>query len=297
MSTITTNNVFHNSWSTDSIITETDLKQKAKNITKQVIGQMQTVTDRTKNFTSNLDAAKGLAVFGPPGVGKTEAVETALNDVKASWEPMKGATLSAIGFYYTLFFNKAKHRIILLDDFDLLNHPQATQIMTMLKVATESNSKPRIVKWTKQPTAYMIEQGIPSEFEFFGNIIWITNESPRTVVARKKLRTHVLPLVGPGGRFNSVVLDWTKEQKYYWTKYLIEKKAILGKQCRKKRGGYTKKIQKMVVDFFEDNLNQLIDVTPRFAANIADDILHFPKTWKQKAFQVNSFDPGTNNYF
>ena len=143
--------------------------------------------------------------------------------------------------------------------------------------------------WTKQPTAYMKEQGIPNEFEFWGNIIWITNETPETILKTKKLRTHMAPLVGPGGRLSPIVLDWDKEKKYYWTKYLIEQKHALGKNCEKKRGGYSKKIQKMVLDFFEQEIDNLLDITPRFACNIADDILHYPKSWKTKAFQTNSF--------
>ena len=271
------------------IVNPKQIKERHKQLETNCKAQMDTIYDRTVGFTKNLDAAKGLAIFGPPGVGKSFMCESALNDVRAGWEPMKGATLSAIGFYYTLFFNKAKHRIILLDDFDLLNHPQATHIMAMLKVATENSYKPRIIKWTKQPTAYMIDQGIPNQFEFFGNIIWITNESPQTILEKKRLRTHIMPLVGPGGRFNSIVLDWNKEHKYVWTRYLIEKQGALGKNCDKKKGGYSQKIQQQVLDFLEEHLNDLIDVSPRFACNIADDILHYPMSWKTKAFQVNSF--------
>ena len=270
-------------------ITPAQLQKKEKETIQFCKDQMDTIYDRTKSFSKNLDSSKGIAVLGPPGVGKTMQVENALNDSKASWEPMKGATMSAIGFYYTLWFNRAKHRIICLDDFDLVYNPQATTILTMLKAATENTYKPRMVKWTKQPTSYMKEQGIPNEFQFWGNIIWITNESPETILKTKKLRTHMAPLVGPGGRLSPIVLDWDKEKKYYWTKYLIEKKHALGKNCEKKRGGYSKKIQKMVTDFFEQEFDNLLDITPRFACNIADDILHYPKSWKTKAFQTNSF--------
>ena len=45
----------------------------------------------------------------------------------------------------------------------------------------------------------------------------------------------------------------------------------------------------MVLDFFEQEFDNLLDITPRFACNIADDILHYPKSWQTKAFQTNSF--------
>lgn len=283
-----TSNPFFSS-NEEIIVDPSQIAERQEKITQMCIDQMLTIYDRTIAFTKNLDSAKGLAIFGPPGVGKTVQVEQALNDSKAGWEPMKGATLSAIGFYYTLFYNRSPHRIICLDDFDLINHPQATHIMAMLKVATENSYKPRLIKWTKQPTPYMKEHNIPNQFEFFGNIIWITNESPQSVIEKKRLRTHVLPLVGPGGRFSPIVLNWNKEQKYCWTKYLIEKKGALGENCEKKRGGYSQEVQDMTLDFLKKNLNKLIDVTPRFACNIADDIVNFPDSWETKAFQVNSF--------
>jgi hypothetical protein len=273
----------------DRVITPTQLKQREKEITSFCKNQMDTIYDRVCGFTKNLDSSKGIAVLGPPGIGKSETVEKALNDSKASWESFKGANLSAIGFYYTLFFNRNPHRIICLDDFDLVYNSQATTILTLLKAATENTYKPRVIKWTKQPTSYMIENKIPNTFEFWGNIIWITNESPETILKTKKLRTHMAPLVGPGGRLSPIVLDWDKEKKYHWTRYLIDQYDILGKNCMKKKGGYSKKIQKMVLDFFHTDYDNLLDITPRFATNIADDILNYPKSWKTKAFQVNSF--------
>ena len=57
----------------------------------------------------------------------------------------------------------------------------------------------------------------------------------------------------------------------------------------KKKNGYSKKIQHMVLDFFRDDYSNLLDITPRFACNIADDILNYPNSWKTKAFQTNSF--------
>jgi|MDTC01.2.fsa_nt_gb hypothetical protein len=277
-------------------VTTTQLKKQEQNAVKYCNDQMDTIYDRVVNFTKNLDSSKGLAVLGPPGVGKTIQVTNALNDSKASWEDKKSATISPIGFYCLLYYNRQKHRVICLDDFDLVYHPNASHLLTMLKAATEGSYKPRKLHWDKNPTPYMIENNIPKTFEFEGNIIWITNESPATILKTKKLKTHMAPLVGPGGRLSPIVLKqpdnndfWGKDLKYYWTKYLIEKKHALGKNCEKKKGGYSKKIQKMTLDFFRDEFNNLLDITPRFACNVADDILNFPKSWKTKAFQANSF--------
>jgi hypothetical protein len=258
-------------------------------ITQECIDQMKMVYDRTVNFSQNLDSAKGLALLGDPGIGKTVQVENALRDSKASVEYKKASTMSAIGFYYALFYNRQPHRILVLDDFDLIHHTQAVHIMSMLKVATENTYKPRTVIWDKQPTPYIIENNIPNQFEYWGNIIWITNESPESIMKKPKLRQHMGALVGPDGRFQPIVLNWTKEQKYLWTIHLIKNEGILGANCMKKKGGYTQDIQDMVVEFLTKEYTNLVSISPRGACNIADDILNFPDSWRAKTLSLNVF--------
>ena len=265
------------------------LTRRRNEITTHCIDQMKMVYDRTVNFSQNLDSAKGLALLGDPGIGKTVQVENALRDSKASVEYKKASTMSAIGFYYALFYNRQPHRILVLDDFDLIHHSQAVHIMSMLKVATENTYKPRTVIWDKQPTPYMIEHNIPNQFEYWGNIIWITNESPESIMKKPKLRQHMGALVGPDGRFQPIVLNWTKEQKYLWTIHLIKNEGILGANCMKKRGGYSQEIQDTVVEFLKDEYENLVSISPRGACNIADDILNFPDTWKSKTLSLNVF--------
>lgn len=65
------------------------LDHRRDQITQQCIDQMKMVYDQTVNFSNNLDAAKGLALLGDPGIGKTVQVENALKDSKASVEYKK----------------------------------------------------------------------------------------------------------------------------------------------------------------------------------------------------------------
>jgi hypothetical protein len=254
--------------------------------------EMENVYDITANFASDLDGSKGLAVFGPPGIGKTEEVTQALTDSNASVEYLKGADISAAGFYGLLWFNRNKHRILVLDDVDLSKGGAETKaIIALLKSATEMTYKPREVAWLKAaPNKMMIEHKIPNKFAYHGNIIWITNDRPEDLLKKPSVAHHFSALVGEGGRLTPAILDWNKKDKYLWTKHLIENKDMLGKNCRSKKDGYTKEIISDVLNFFEEYYPQLIGITPRFATKVAHNRYRFPDKWVKMSLIANSID-------
>lgn len=251
-----------------------DQLRKAKEHTERLVSQMQDVSDITGNFASDLDGTKGLAVFGPAGVGKTEAVSQALKNVNANVEYLKGADISPAGLYCTLWFNKDKHRILVLDDVDIVGGGEkAKQIMALLKAATENTYKPRELSWIKAaPNATMKEYNIPMKFQYWGNIIWITNDDPRAIMKKPSLAPHFKAILS---RFTPVILDWNKQDNYAYTKYLITEKEMLGKNCRSKKNGYPKEVIDDTLWFFKTHGKDLMDITPRLATKVAHNRLRF----------------------
>ena len=241
---------------------------------QRLISEMSDIYDITANFATDLDGTKGLAVFGPAGIGKTEAVSNALRDSNASVEYLKGADISPAGLFCTLWFNRDQHRILVLDDVDLIGGgDKAKQIMALLKAATENTYRPREVAWIKAaPNATMKEHHIPQKFEYWGNIIWITNDNPREIMKKKALAPHFRAILS---RFTPAILDWNKPDCYMWTKHLIEWEDMLGKNCQSKRGGYDKDVIKDVLSFFRENFKALNDITPRLATKIAHNRYRF----------------------
>lgn len=241
---------------------------------QRLISEMSDIYDITANFATDLDGTKGLAVFGPAGIGKTEAVSNALRDSNASVEYLKGADISPAGLFCTLWFNRDQHRILVLDDVDLIGGgDKAKQIMALLKAATENTYRPREVAWIKAaPNATMKEHNIPQKFEYWGNIIWITNDNPREIMKKKALAPHFRAILS---RFTPAILDWNKPDCYMWTKHLIEWEDMLGKNCQSKRGGYDKDVIKDVLSFFRENFKALNDITPRLATKIAHNRYRF----------------------
>lgn len=251
-------------------------KQKAREEEhrQRLISEMQDIYDITANFATDLDGTKGLAVFGLAGIGKTETVQQALLNSKASVEYLKGADISPAGLYCTLWFNRDPHRILVLDDVDLISGGEkAKQIMALLKAATENTYRPREVAWIKAaPNATMKEHNIPQKFEYWGNIVWITNDNPREIMKKKSLAPHFRAILS---RFTPAILDWNKADAYTWTKHLIEWEDMLGKNCRSKKGGYDKDVISDVMKFFRENFKALNDITPRLATKIAHNRYRF----------------------
>lgn len=254
--------------------------------------EMENIYDLTANFANDLDGSKGLAVFGPPGVGKTKMVTQALIDANASVEYHKGADMSPAGLYGLLWFNRSPHRVLVLDDVDLNKGGQESKaIIALLKSATEMTYKPREVSWIKAaPNSQMREHNIPAKFEYWGNIIWITNDRPEDLLKKQSTAKHFSALVGEGGRFTPAILDWNKKDKYLWTKYLIEDCDMLGKNCESRRGGYTKDISDDVLQFFKKYYPNLIGITPRYATKVAHNRFRFPTKWEKMSLLANSIE-------
>jgi len=258
-------------------------KQLVAEHTQQLCDEMETVFDITHNFASDPDGTKGLAVFGPPGIGKTETVRDALRSANADFQYEKGADISPAGFYGLLWFNRNPNRILVLDDVDLnAGGKEAKSIIALLKSATENTYKPRTVGWLKaQPNRQMLDHDIPTRFDYWGNVIWITNETPESLGEKKSTAKHFDALIGEGGRFTPANLDWNKKDKFLWTMHLIDNEDMLGKNCRSRKGGYTKEIIKDVKFFLTNEYSVLRGITPRFATIVAHNRYRFPDKWER----------------
>ncbi len=102
-------------------------------IIKPVIEAFQTTYYQTLNFAKNAGqmAMNGLLVMGDAGVGKSHWVKQALRDagVTGNVEYIKGGTITAAALYVKMFLNRMCHRILILDDVDIIGHPDRNKII------------------------------------------------------------------------------------------------------------------------------------------------------------------------
>lgn len=250
-------------------------------IARKVIETFEGVYNQTVNFVNNPQSAiNGLLVYGDAGTGKSFWVKKALADTGAHQnrvEYIKGGTITAAALYVKLALNSASHRIIVLDDVDIVHHSERNKIIPMILGAADTG-RDRLVTWsTAKKNSLMEEHGIDFEFLFNGNIIWITNDTKETIRDRAKQWAEALD-----SRFNDARCVFNKEQKLQYTKFLISDVDMLGKNCvdhtyldnNVKTPGYPQAIINKAYEYLEDNYETLGEVTPRVALKIADTMYY-----------------------
>lgn len=252
--------------------------KKIDPIAKKVVDTFEGVYAQVLNFAKNPQSAiNGLLVYGDAGIGKTFWVKKALKDagVQDNVEYIKGGTITAASLYVKLALNAASHRIMVLDDVDIVHHSQRNQIIPLILGAADTG-RDRLVTWsTAKKNALMEEFDIDFEFLFNGNIIWITNDTKETIKDRAKQWAEALD-----SRFNDARCVFNREQKLQYTKFLIGDVDMLGANCvdhkygDDKTPGYPQSIVDQAYDYLEDNYEQLGEVTPRVALKIADTMYY-----------------------
>jgi hypothetical protein len=263
--------------------------KKIDPIAKKVVETLEGVYNQTINFSQNPESAiNGLLVYGDAGIGKSFWVKKALADsgAQSRVEYIKGGTITAAALYVKLALNAGSHRIIVLDDVDIVHHNERNKIIPMILGAADTG-RDRLVTWsTAKKNALMEEHGIDFEFLFNGNIIWITNDTKETIKKSAKQWAQAID-----SRFNSAECIFNTEQKLQYTKYLIDQCNMLGKNCvdhkyindqGQKTPGYPQAIIDQTYDYLEDNYEHLGEVTPRVALKIADTKYYNPDAKMQR---------------
>lgn len=258
------------------------VNKKIDPIAKKVVETFEGVYNQTINFVRNPESAiNGMIVYGDAGTGKSFWVKKALADTGAhkNTEYIKGGTITAASLYVKLFLNRANHRIIVLDDVDVVHHSDRNKIIPMILGAADTG-RDRLVTWaTAKKNSLMEQYNVDFEFEFNGNIIWITNDTKETIKKSAKQWANAID-----SRFNGAACIFNTEQKLQYTKFLVEDCDMLGKNCvdhkyevdGQKVPGYPRDIIEKTYTYLEDNYEFLGEVTPRVALKIADTLYYNP---------------------
>lgn len=269
------------------------MKKRINPVIKPVVETFQTVYYQTTNFANNPDSAiNGLLVLGDAGTGKSHYVKKALKDanVQSNVEYIKGGTITAASLFVKLYLNRHKHRIMVIDDVDLLGHPEKKKIIPMILGAAEEG-RDRLVTWsTAKRNSLMEEYDVPFEFKFNGNIVFITNYTKADIQKNAKQWSAAF-----NSRFTPVECIFTHEQKYMYTKYLVEEVDMLGANCLvhkydaqgQKLNGYPSRVVEQALDFIDDNYINFTDITPRIAVKIADTIYYNTDPHMQRVMLQN----------
>lgn len=219
---------------------------------------------------------KALIVSGPAGLGKSYTVEKELENFDPSGERytiVKGY-VRATGLYKLLFQHRNRNNIIVFDDADRVFFDDLA--LTMLKAVCDT-TEVRRVSYLAETSMFdeKSAQNIPKSFEFNGTIIFITNiDFDRYIESKNKIAPHLQALVS---RSHYIDLDMKTRRDYLVRIKQVISQGMLANQ------GLTEDQQKDVVDYIEENLKSLRELSLRMAIKIGILRKTYPDMWKRMA--------------
>lgn len=169
-------------------ISEPVVEQTEEEITEDIKTRFSALEDIVLSTAMGIN--RSLIVSGAPGLGKSYTVEQVLTDLgdDVTVTYIKGYTRPT-GIYRTLYENCHSNAVIVFDDCDSVFSDDTS--LNLLKAACDSSDVRRI-HWGSE-TSMKDEEGesLPRQFEFEGNIIFLTNYDFQSMIERQsKLSPH-----------------------------------------------------------------------------------------------------------
>lgn len=260
------------------------MKRKINPIVQRVISTFDNVSLLVESFLTKGDSIiRGIAIPGDAGLGKTNAVKRALKKLGLLDDVayVKGGSITAGALYVMMYLKRKKGDIIVLDDVNIsdLASQQRREVLELIKGATDPDSEMRMVSYERaSKNELMKKHNVPSQFDFNGKIIWITNNTIEDI--KNSTKSHFSGLFS---RFQWAQCFFNDDEKLQYTLHLIEEIDILGKNCDEgiKPGGFSDEVIQNTYDYIYERYEHITDISPRQALKIAELIDTFPNNWKQ----------------
>lgn len=219
------------------------------------------------------NAVNSLVVSGGAGIGKSHTVNQILSDSLGEENYVfHGGKLKATHLFRMLWENRQAGQVIVLDDVD----PWADQeMLNMLKNALELKTT-RKIGWGSEKE-FLDSDGeiIPRYFEYEGSIIFLTNENVYDIIdTQLKNAVHMKAL-----ETRSLVLDMrirTKQEYLEVIKIKLEDGLLESK-------GIDESEQEEIMEFIEENLDKMRDMSLRMVEKIAVLYRIEPDQWQTLA--------------
>ena len=203
---------------------------------------------------------KGLIVFGPPGVGKSWGLIKAMEEASLAEMSLRHTVYSGfmtpVHLYKSLWENREPGQVAIFDDCDnVLADPDS---LNLLKTSLDTTDK-RVLSYNAE-SRLLESEGIDRRFEFNGGIAFITNTDFEH--ARGKIHDHLQAIISRC-HYLDLTID-TKHDKFLWMKEVTLKQNML------QRKGLSLKEAQEIIDFIEENLDEMRELSLRMVLKIAD---------------------------
>lgn len=235
------------------------------------------ILDEMTKAATNGDI-RAMIVSGPPGVGKSFGVEQIIDKAclfdqiagkRLRAEVVKGAA-TPIGLYQTLYKYSDPNCVVVFDDCDSILLDDVS--LNLLKGALDSGKK-RKISWLSD-SSLLRREGIPTQFEFHGSVIFISNIKFDHMKSQK-LKDH-LEALQSRCHYLDLTLD-TMRDKILRIKQIAADGALFADMDLEPIA------QDEVIAFMETNQNKLREMSLRMAIKVAQLRKSFPETWMRMA--------------
>lgn len=220
-----------------------------------------------------------LIVSGPPGLGKSYGLRTALEAHAAENEDFQfdfiGGSISAVGLYIALYRMSGaeeeggKPGVVILDDADDVFRDETT--LNILKVALDSNER-RIISWRKQ-AHWLEEEGIPDRFEFKGSVVFLTNVDFEAMVASGRQGAQHFKALMDRSMYLHLTLRTLKD-------FMVRIKQVVYGTDMLAKYGLKKKETDELVQFVDENRSRFYHLSLRLVHQIALCKIADPENWR-----------------
>lgn len=214
--------------------------------------------------------SRALIVSGPPGLGKSFTVEKVVSRLDEFDYTIVKGFVRATGLYRILYEHRKKGQVVVFDDADSIFFDDAA--LSLLKAACDTTER-RVISWRAETTMKLDDgDAFPTQFEFEGSIIFITNmDFDRIVDNQAKFHEHVAAMIS---RAHYVDLSMKNRRDYF-----IRIKQVVGEGML--ANSLTQHQIKQVVSFIEENLDGLRELSLRMAIKIANTMKSNPTKWER----------------
>lgn len=227
---------------------------------------LRIMSDATAQGTS-----RSLIVSGPAGVGKSftvkEVLDSLSDDIAHTF--VKGFVRTT-GLYKLLYEYRHRNNVIVFDDADSVFMDEDS--LNMIKSACDT-TKVRTLSWRAE-TKMTTEEGeaLPTSFDFEGSIIFITNYDFDALIARgTRLAPHFEAMIS---RSHYLDLSLKSREDYMTRIKMVVEEGMLQSY------GLDRHDEGLVIDFMEDNIEALREISLRMVVKLADLIKAHKKYWK-----------------
>lgn len=216
----------------------------------------------------------GMLASGPPGCGKSHAVEKYEKRAKGHYEAITG-DISPVNLYKALY--RAKDGgVLVFDDCDGVFADETK--LNLLKGALEVRppGKPRNVSWMKESQT-LIAEDIPNTLDFQGRILFMTNiDFEREIERGTKITEHLKALLSRAG-YMSLGLH-SKRRRMLRIVQVCRDSTIMADN-----GIEDKDTQEQILAFVQDNQEKWRDLSLRTVVLLCNYRKNLPTKWERHA--------------